>query len=609
MRKLLRLTIVLGLLAVMGAVQAQVIDDISFDQDILADLSAQSSIAYGLTLDEATAVNMNVNYLGPAFGFMVEIFGGDGAPVTEQAINSAGDVALDLPAGDFFVLLAVMPGESGRAILRFSAGGTTDAPAPPTGAQTGADPDPDGPLASGQWRVVYQDDFETNCPDELPLAEALLPDDGSLHTLTFSDPPQALEFHAVVAAEQISTLPEFFMTDVLGDGVFEVVPGIQTAPFTYVYTVNDAASITLNYTQTLALSDCVATITVELIFEGENGDGMAIPPLPEQPDTGAESGLTGSVADWQVLGDVMDPMFVDDTQLCATGTGGAGWFFDAPQSFVDQVVNGYGETLSFGLRQNQADVNTATRVMLVVGNAIILEHTLPPAGTTDLVTHQVALDETGGWVELDGIFDPTDPAMFQQLLADVTRVQIDGHTESCLVGPSVGDGVTADSGASADGVPSGNVPYYVVSPTQDPGDNLPVGCDGYMTALDSGQPFSDDPADNIRASLEPLLMMGSSEVGIADYQNYLGEQGLSVGEITIENGHARVVIDGSFLLIGTCGDPLIEAHFLLGIFADPRIESVEVVVNGESLRTIVDMSGQTPAGAAYTRDDIPLRTW
>lgn len=608
MRKLLRLTVALGLLAMLSVAQAQVVDDISFDQDILADLVGQPSIAYTLTLDEATTVNMSVNYLGAAFGFMVEIFGSDGSPVAEEAVNNAGGVTLDLPAGDFFVLLAAMPGETGRAIVRFSAGAPTDAPAPPTGAETGADPDPDGPLASGQWRVVYQDDFETNCPDELPLAEALLPEDGSLHGLTFSDPPQALEFHAVVAADQISTLPEFFMTDVLADGVFEVVPGIQTAPYTYVYTVNSAASITLNYTQTLALSDCVATITVELLFEGANGDGMALPPLPEQPDTGAEIGLTGSVVDWQVLGDVIDPMFVDDSQLCATGTGGAGWFFDAPQSFVDQVVSGYGQTLSFGLLQNDADVNTATRVMLVVGNAIILEHTLPPAGTTDLVAYQIPLDETGDWVEIDGIFDPTDPAMFQQLLADVTRVQIDGHTETCLVGPMVGDGV-ADTGASADGLPSGNVPYYVISPMQDPGDNLPVGCDGYMTALDSGQPFSDDPADNIRASLEPLLMMGSFDVGVADYQNLLGEQGLSVGDITIDDGHARVVIDGSFLLIGTCGDPQIEAQFLLGIFADPRIDSVEVVVNGESLRTIVDMSGQTPPGAAYTRDDIPLRTW
>jgi hypothetical protein len=425
----------------------------------------------------------------------------------------------------------------------------------------------DGIPLSGQWLVTYGDDLLTNCPDVLTLDEA----------------PHPLEFHEVVAPDEISAAPEFFMTTVIEGGVYGVAPGIQGQPFTYRYTVNDAQTITLEYTQTLSLSDCELTLTITLT---RTGDAPMMAP----------------VTDWVVLGDADEVFGPDDEFLCSAPHAlDSVWLFDAPESFVDHVVAGYGETLAFDLRRRDAvQTPTSATVTLVVGNAILLNYDLPEAVTDEFTRFEIPLTEAAGWYDVDGMFDASFTEMFLELLSDVTRVQIsESGTDSdgfCLRNPAVGDMMLGD------------VPYYVIGQTDD-GGGIPVGCEGYMLPLDSGQPFSDDPVESIRASLEPLLAMPSTEVEGTAYTNYLGGQGLSLGEVTVSDGHATVVIEGSFLLLGACADPQIEAQFLLGIFADPRIETATVITNGENLKAVADMSGQTPEDAVYTRNDIRRRTW
>ncbi len=585
MRYGIRTLVILCILLAINVVAARNISDVSFDEDILIDLSGnQTSMAFNLSLGEDATVNMNVRYLGPEFPLSLEFFNDSDQTVADEATDAPDDLSLDLVAGHYMVLVSAQPNNAGRAILRFSLG---DGDLPPI---------EDGDPLSGEWLATYVDDYTTNCPDVMSLNDVELPLDGSTHNLMFSVPLQPLDFHRAVAPEEIAEVPDFFLTDILPDGTFEVAPGIQTLPYVYRYTVNNSQNITLEYIETISLSDCEANMTIELTYTGDD-TGFA---TPDADDTDAPVSMT--VEGWSILGDATEAG--DGSSLiCGAPTApDASWFFDAPESFVNQVANGYGETLAFDLlRRDAVQIPVIMSVTLVVGNAILLSYELPQPVTDVNTRFEIPLTETTGWVDIDGMFDASDPEMFQQLLSDVTRVQISGNVPDsdgfCLQNPAVGD-----VGAT----PAGTIAFYVISPTDD-GGGIPVGCEGYMLPQDTSQPFTDDAETNIRESLEPLLAMPTNEVPGTNYTNYLGGQGLSVGQIDIRDGHATVVIEGAFLLMGTCADPQIEAQFLLSIFADPRIESATVITNGENLKVIADMSGQTPDNAVYTRDDIRER--
>ena len=591
MRKGIGVLLVLALLLVFAGVQAQPVTNIDFDDDILVNLTGnQPAAAYNLELEAAAVVSANVRYLGDAFPFMLEVFDASGALAASEVVDAPGDVTLDLPAGRHTLLVSAQPGSSGRTILRLSLGEAVDV---------------DGPPLSGEWLVTYGDFIvdgspEFECEQQLTLESVWLPADGSTHTLAFGAELSALDFHRVVAPNEIRDAPEFFMTDELLDGSFEVIPGLQGAPFVYTYSVNNARHITLDYAEALNLSDCVATLTVELTYVGE----AAAPPAT----TGAEP-ISGSVEGWTIIGDAIEASPPGGDFLCAAPSSpGAFWLFDAPQSFVDQVVSGYGETMAFELRRRDAvQIPVPASVTLVVGNGILLSYELPDPVTDAFTRYEIPLTETAGWVDVDGMFDASDAGMFQQMLSDVTRVQIPGDLPDtdglCLQNALVGDGAPATT--------DDMVPYYVISPFDDPtGDGIPVGCDGFMIERSTDVPFSDDPAQNIRASLEALLAYGTTDVGEGDLVNYMGDQDVTLDSVTVDaSGHATIDFSGTLMLIGTCVDPQIEAQMLLGIFADPAVTSARINVNGENFKPFFDMSGMTGPDEVYTRDDIRIRTW
>lgn len=599
MRKAI-LLLALSLLLVIGGALAQPVTDVTFDEDILVNLTAnQSAVAYNLELDAAATVVVDVRYLGAAFPFLLEVFDGGGSLAASATVDAPGGVSLDLPAGQHTLLLSAVPGNSGRAVLNLSLGEAVAA---------------EGPPLSGEWQVIYGEVVvdgspEFACEEQLTLDGVWLPPDGSTHTLTFGDEPQAFDFHRAVAPDEIRDAPEFFMTDVLPDGAFEVVPGLQGAPYVYVYAVNNPQHITLYYVETLNLSDCMLTLSAELVYVGPAADSPTQPGQPEQPEQPGAP-VSGSVEGWTILGDAIEASPPGGDFLCGAPTSlGAFWLFDAPQSFVDQVVNGYGETLSFELRRRDAvQIPVTASITLVVGNGILLSYELPEPVTGDFTRYDVPLTETAGWIDVDGMFDTSDAGLFQQMLSDVTRVQIPGDLPDtdglCLQNAAVGDGAPPVSDGDM-------VPYYVISPFDDvTGDGIPVGCDGYMIERSTGVAFSDDPAQNIRASLEALLAYGTTDVGEGDLTNYMGDQQVTIDSVSVDvNGHATVNFSGTLMLIGTCVDPQIEAQMLLGIFADSRVTSARINVNGENFAPMFDMSGMTGADAIYTRDDIRIRDW
>lgn len=129
-------------------------------------------------------------------------------------------------------------------------------------------PDPIIPL-SGTWTLTL-DDLQNNCPAELTLEEAWMPAPDTQHDFAFSTLENTpFDLHVFVAGDEVFTDPEAYEVTVGDFNQYEIVPAIQTAPYLYRYAVLDEEYILLEYTQTLALSDCALVATYHLAFGGE----------------------------------------------------------------------------------------------------------------------------------------------------------------------------------------------------------------------------------------------------------------------------------------------------------------------------------------------------
>ena len=148
-------------------------------------------------------------------------------------------------------------------------------------------------------------------------------------------------------------------------------------------------------------------------------------------------------------------------------------------------------------------------------------------------------------------------------------------------------------------VSSEKIVYWIGSEVPENGFSITVGCETYITQIDTGIARSASANTNIRAGLEALF---NSPIG--SYQNYW--QGVSLRSASVDsNGFANIVINGDFLTPGHCGDPEIIAQLLLIIFAEPEVQSALITVNGTNLIQLTDMSGYSGADAVFTRDSIP----
>lgn len=395
---------------------AQVIEDLSLDQDIMLNFTNnQQATVYNLTISDPTTLSIDVRYLGIFFPFNLEVFDNSGSVVGIIALEAAQIYTFDLPsAGDYTLLFTVIDGFTGRAIIN------TNLLAQPM---------------DGEWSISYAS-VENSCPDVLTLDAVWLPADETSVTLMFDDPIEALDYHMAVAPDEIMETPEFFETEILETGEYQVIPGIQGAPYTYTYKMIDAETIQLDYLETLSLSDCELSIAVDLTFVGESvgSDNM-------ETDTSQSS---VDLSEWLVLGDADNLVLFDDNSLCATDSQqGETWYFDAPLSFVDEIVNGYGKLLSFELKQDSNGSQFDDMdIILVVGNGILLSYDLVNNPDIDFTSYTVMLTEGAGWVDVDGMFDLTDADLFQQILSDVTRLQIRGEFSTtrdtgCLRNPII----------------------------------------------------------------------------------------------------------------------------------------------------------------------------
>ncbi len=303
------------------------------------------------------------------------------------------------------------------------------------------------------------------------------------------------------------------------------------------------------------------------------------------------------IYDWIVTGDVIEPVFEED-KLCAQAGSEAdsSWFFHAPEAFVQLVQSSYGDTLGFGLEQ--ALPNEETVVWLIVGNGLALEYRLGNA-ERDISYHVVPLRSGAGWFDPDGTFsdDELDADMFEQMLSDVTQVLIQGAGDTCLLTPEIYKTTATTQ----------TIPYYAMSYTDV--DGLPSGCEAYLVELESNFDYTGDLEQDIRYSLQALFSPMSDQYSNADVVNYLGEQGLTVESVAVEDGFATVEIGGTLMQIGTCVDGTLATQILLSVFNNPAIEGAMIISNGANMKPQFDMSGMTPADAEYTPADFSLRLY
>jgi LysM repeat protein len=146
----------------------------------------------------------------------------------------------------------------------------------------------------------------------------------------------------------------------------------------------------------------------------------------------------------------------------------------------------------------------------------------------------------------------------------------------------------------------GNVVYWIQTETRT-SDSLLVACETLISPKASSVQLTNDPATNIRNSLNLLFSSGTS------FNNQWSGQGLNVQSVTVNNnGRAAIAISGNLMLVGTCADGVMKAQFLLSVFAESQVQSTYVTIGGRNLVQIFDMSGLKPADAVFTRADIPI---
>ncbi|MEO1165101.1 MAG: GerMN domain-containing protein [Chloroflexota bacterium] len=132
-------------------------------------------------------------------------------------------------------------------------------------------------------------------------------------------------------------------------------------------------------------------------------------------------------------------------------------------------------------------------------------------------------------------------------------------------------------------------------------ESIPIGCETHITPVETEAFVQDTDEATLTTALETLFSTMPQE----PFRNYW-EGALTVESVSIDDaGLAVINITGDFLLIGTCSDAEISEQMALTVFQVDAIQSARIMVNGDNLVQMLDMSGQSSADAVFTRDGLP----
>ncbi len=158
---------------------------------------------------------------------------------------------------------------------------------------------------------------------------------------------------------------------------------------------------------------------------------------------GAHSTFDVDDEGWTVAGDAQGGGVTPDYSSSGGNPGGhisatdnvAGgtWYFKAPSAFHGNFNSAYGTQLTFDLRQSNTSSQFNNSDVILRGGGLELTFDTAYNPGIDWTGYILELTETGGWV-LNG--SPPTQAEFEQVLADVTDLQIRGEYRS---GSDTGD--------------------------------------------------------------------------------------------------------------------------------------------------------------------------
>ena len=112
-----------------------------------------------------------------------------------------------------------------------------------------------------------------------------------------------------------------------------------------------------------------------------------------------------------------------------------------------------------------------------------------------------------------------------------------------------------------------------------------------------GTPYSADTTSNLHSALNAV---------INDARNPWTSSSLDISDITINDGHADVVLRGDYFGVGDIVLIAARMQILLTIFADPSVQSATVTLNEKNIANlgISNSLEAQPDDYAYTRDEI-----
>lgn len=96
----------------------------------------------------------------------------------------------------------------------------------------------------------------------------------------------------------------------------------------------------------------------------------------------------------------------------------------------------------------------------------------------------------------------------------------------------------------------------------------------------------------LRAALNELFKLeGEQYYGQSGLYNALYQSDLSIADVAVVGGEARIFLTGTVMLGGVCDNPRVEEQLKALALQFNTVESVSIYINGEALEDVLDLKG------------------
>lgn len=141
--------------------------------------------------------------------------------------------------------------------------------------------------------------------------------------------------------------------------------------------------------------------------------------------------------------------------------------------------------------------------------------------------------------------------------------------------------------------------YYFVTPAENPipGGGVTISSTYILAPTFSDTTYSPDTVDNLKTALETVLNDG---------RNGWISSKLELVDITFDDVHANVVLQGEYFGVGDVTLIAAGTQILMTVFANPSVQTATVTLNGDTIGNlgISNSMNAKPADYVFTRAEI-----